>query len=346
MSDGLRHRFSVETNNLPNFNRGTVYDQRFRDYERLLDANNYESMSEIDLTRLNSEQHFGETNFPEYYPRNTTDTSFIEPSNSNFLPPNENTPLLEPTQPGPNSSGSSGGGRSSTSGTLSGIGNAINTALPVGKTGLFVTGSTLATGVGPLNPMPIGAARDKADQIAKVHDDAYVKASYNVPQNLSVADQEKEFKSLIEKSDARAIKVSRSLLGRRRYKEFNRSWWFNNTPPAEVPPAEPVVSQPEVPSPGGESIFDQPEPIDVDMSPVTSGQKQKATREAEGAPAAKQAATEQPATPAATRTGQLPGTGENFNNVSASGVGRTVMVPRPFPSRQVHFRTYKKFTGF
>ncbi|PRD25778.1 UNVERIFIED_CONTAM: hypothetical protein NCL1_39929 [Trichonephila clavipes] len=132
MSDGLRHRFSVETNNLPNFNRGTVYDQRFRDYERLFDANNYESMSEIDLTRLNSEQHFGETNFPEYYPRNTTDTSFIEPSNSNFLPPNENTPLLEPTQPGPNSSGSSGGGRSSTSGTLSGIGNAINTALPVG----------------------------------------------------------------------------------------------------------------------------------------------------------------------------------------------------------------------
>ncbi|GFW61220.1 transposable element Tcb2 transposase [Trichonephila clavipes] len=56
--------------------------------------------------------------------------------------------VLKPTQPGPNSSGSSGGGGSSTSRTLSGIGNAISSALPVGKTGLFVNGATLATGAG------------------------------------------------------------------------------------------------------------------------------------------------------------------------------------------------------
>nr|QVW56806.1 MAG: putative structural protein [Phylloscopus fuscatus parvoviridae sp.] len=205
MAEGLRHRFSIETNNYGSFNEGTTVEQRFRDYNRLLDANNYEELSNYDVNRLNSEQHFGETNFQEYYP---TETGNDLNSLSNV---NDRTPLID------SSSGVSGG-------------SGISSALPVGNTGLAVTGLTIATGlgvgikelvdrtnkkgyvlpnsefIGPGNPMPIGAARDKADQIAKSHDSAYEQVYKEVNSDLTEGEQAIYFANLIKHADNVAIK--------------------------------------------------------------------------------------------------------------------------------------------
>ncbi|GBM18367.1 hypothetical protein AVEN_22219-1 [Araneus ventricosus] len=61
MSEFLRNRFSLETNNYAHFNRGTVTDQRFKDYTRLVDQDNYEPLDNNELNRLNSEQEYGST---------------------------------------------------------------------------------------------------------------------------------------------------------------------------------------------------------------------------------------------------------------------------------------------
>ncbi|GIX77743.1 hypothetical protein CDAR_303441 [Caerostris darwini] len=136
MPAGLRHRFSTETNNLPHFNRGSTTAQRFKDYERLLDANNYEELSNYDINRLNSEQ-YGSTNFEEYYTHHE-ETSFIEQTGSDINTLSEATETTRLV----NNSGPSitrGGGSTGLSGSLS---------LPVGNTGLAVTGLSIGTGLG------------------------------------------------------------------------------------------------------------------------------------------------------------------------------------------------------
>ncbi|GFW55873.1 uncharacterized protein TNCV_4390161 [Trichonephila clavipes] len=103
MSEGLRHRFSLETNNLGNFSEGSVYERCFQDYERILEA---QPLCEYDLSHLNSEQSYGSMNFKEYYP--SEETSFIETGSSVDVPPTENTPLIDQSN-----GGNSGGNISS-----------------------------------------------------------------------------------------------------------------------------------------------------------------------------------------------------------------------------------------
>ncbi|GFR12986.1 uncharacterized protein TNCT_283551 [Trichonephila clavata] len=94
MSNFIRNRFSIETNNYAHFRPGTTVEQRFNDYERVLDADNYYPLSESDVNRLNSEQSFGESNFPELQ----EETSFIETGNDTVIDMSnvsESTPLLD-----------------------------------------------------------------------------------------------------------------------------------------------------------------------------------------------------------------------------------------------------------
>lgn len=400
MSAGLRHRFSLETNNYGSFNRATTVEQRFNDYSRLLDANNYEELSEFDVNRLNSEQHYGETNFEEYYPSETgNDLNSL----SNI---NDRTPLLEP------SSGSSSGG--------SGV-SGISSALPVGNTGLAVTGVALATGIGvgvkelidrtkkkgyvlpnsefigPGNPMPIGAARDKADQIAKSHDSAYEQVYKEVNSDLTEGEQAIYFANLIKKADNVAIQEFlnhyhsegdfRSLIGAGGlYLKQNLENVFGHIYPkckyfcfAEMPKKTRPLGPPPDERPNWDSMnegqrryayeqynlarvrrslpIDHPIPVpdsslmnepssasentDIPDSmppPVTPSPQQKR-------PAEEQAT---PATSKASRSGDmvLPGTGENYPVDNATSNNGIVMVPRPFESHHVSYRTYKKVHRF
>ncbi|GFR07578.1 uncharacterized protein TNCT_481971 [Trichonephila clavata] len=216
MSNFIRNRFSIETNNYANFNPGTTNAQRFADYERILDADNYYPLSETELTLLNSEQSYGSTNFPELQ----EETSFIDSGNTVIDMSNvtegissESTPLLEGAKVG----GKIGSTLTSvgTPGLLA-TGTLIGTGLGIGikkvvdsvkKHGAVLPGSEY---IGPGNPMPIGAAKDTADQIAKSHDDDYDKASKwrpksNIPK---FTDQEihDHFEKLIQTADAKAIK--------------------------------------------------------------------------------------------------------------------------------------------
>ncbi|GFR06397.1 capsid protein VP1 [Trichonephila clavata] len=213
MSNFVRNRFSVETNNYAHFRPGTTVEQRFNDYERLLDADNYYPLSERDVNKLNSEQSFGESNFPELQ----EETSFIEPGNDTVIDMStvsETTPLLETAAAG-----------------AKGIGSALS----VGTPGVLATGTLIGTGlgigikklvdrvsekgavlpgseyIGPGNPMPIGAAKNKADQIAKSHDDDYDKASKWRPSSKMPRFSDRmihnKFEELVRTADDKAIKL-------------------------------------------------------------------------------------------------------------------------------------------
>ncbi|GFQ78560.1 uncharacterized protein TNCT_596001 [Trichonephila clavata] len=211
MSTFLRNRFSIETNNYANFNPGTTTAQRFKDYERILDADNYYPLDNTELTRLNSEQSYGSTNFPEF-----EESSFIETGNSNIDISNiagegissETVPLLEGSKSIGSTLTSVGTPGLLATGTLIGTGLGIGIKKIVDNIsthGAVLPGSEY---IGPGNPMPISAAKDKADQIAKSHDDDYLKAiNYKPKSNMpTFTDQEihDHFKKLIQTADEKA----------------------------------------------------------------------------------------------------------------------------------------------
>lgn len=214
MSNFIRNRFSIETNNYANFRPGTTVEQRFHDYERLLDADNYYPLSESDVNRLNAEQQFGESNFPELQ----QETSFIEPGNDTVIDlsnVSESTPLLDTAGAGAKGIGSTiasvGTPGVLATGTLIGTGLGIGIKKLVDRVtekGAVLPGSEF---IGPGNPMPIGAAKDKADQIAKSHDDDYAKASvWRPPSKMPrYSDRmiHKKFDELIQTADDTAIKL-------------------------------------------------------------------------------------------------------------------------------------------
>ncbi|GIX77745.1 capsid protein VP1 [Caerostris darwini] len=99
-------------------------------------------------------------------------------------------------------------------------------------------------------------------------------------------------------------------------------------------------------APVQDTIIPKPEPLEADdptdPDPEThkemppAGEKRKSEGNAEAAPAAKQA-----------RTGVLPGTGENINAASSlENATNVVMIPRPFSSYHVSYRTYRKLHRF
>lgn len=194
--DELRE-FSLETNNYPWTNTEGLRN-RFNKWKRIRNIINgrqgYQELTDTELTEINNTEPTT-TNTTIDIPPEITETSF-----------NELTPLL-------------GEGAIATTGTVATDGLATTAAIGIGGTAIIggtaygikkliertkEKGAVLPNSeyIGPGNPIPISAAKNKPDQIAKDHDVAYGKLIERMRQTPMTED---EFAIELHKLDQTAI---------------------------------------------------------------------------------------------------------------------------------------------